>query len=84
MSALVARLARQLRSKGVKNSAGVAVALAKKAGNVDAKGKLTAQGKKRQSMGKAGRAKARSAKYSGHKASAFKYNSNTNRATLKK
>lgn len=46
-------------------------------------GKLTAKGKARQALGAAGRAKDRAAKESGRKASAYKYNAKTNRATLK-
>lgn len=45
---------------------------------------LTEYGKKRQSMGAAGRAKDRAAKRSGRKPSEYKYNAKTNRATLKK
>lgn len=61
----------------------MAAALLKKRGQMDNKGNLTAEGKKRQAMGNDGRAKDRAAKRSGKKASAYKYNSKTNRATLK-
>lgn len=61
----------------------MAMALLKKRHQVDSKGKLTAEGKKRQALGNDGRAKDRAAKSSGKKASAYKYNSKTNRATLK-
>jgi hypothetical protein len=73
-----------LASKGVKNAAKAAVTLSVKAGNAKADGTLTEQGKKRQAMGNAGRAKDRAAKYSGHKPSEFKYNAKTNLATLKR
>lgn len=61
----------------------MAYALLKKQGNMDASGKLTSKGKKRQAMGAAGRAKDRAAKASGRSAKAYKYNKRTNRATLK-
>lgn len=82
-SALVQRLTRQLASRGVKGAVSMAVSLLKKHGNMDASGKLTAKGKKRQKMGNGGRAIDRAAKSSGRKASDFKYNPKTNRATLK-
>ena len=84
MSALAGRLSKQLKSRGVKNSEGVAAGLLKKRGQMDSKGKLTKKGKKRQAMGAASRAKDRAAKYGKHKKSEYKYNSKTNRATLKK
>jgi hypothetical protein len=80
---LVGRLSRQLASKGVKGAKNMALGLLKKYGSVDDSGKLTAKGKKRQSLGKAGRAKSRAAKYSGNKTSDYKYNSRTNRAVKK-
>lgn len=83
MAKLLARLTSQLKGKNIKNASAVAKALAKKAGNVSSSGKLTAQGKKRQARGAAGRAKDRAAKYSGNKASDYKYNPKTNRATKK-
>lgn len=84
MPAIVERLMRQLRSKGNKNARGMAIALLKKNGHLNSKGKLTAKGKKRNSMTPGQRAKARAAKYSGKKSSQYKYNKKTNRATLKK
>jgi hypothetical protein len=57
--------------------------LLKKRGQMDTKGNLTAEGKKREKMGAAGRAKDRAAKYSGRKSSDYKYNAKTNRATVK-
>jgi hypothetical protein len=85
MPALENRLTRQLASKGNKNARGMAIAILKKRGDLNASGNLTSKGKKRQSMGADGRAKDRASKYSGkHKASDYKYNKKTNRATLKK
>ena len=83
MGGIISRLTRQLASKGVKDAVGVAHGLLRKYGEVDGKGKLTAKGKQRQRLGKAGRAKARAAKYSGNKASDYKYNARTNRAVKK-
>ena len=77
MVGLVNRLTSQVGSKKM------AIAILKKRGHVDAKGKLTAAGRKRQSLGAAGRAKDRAAKTSGGKASQYKYNPRTNRATKK-
>ena len=79
---LLGRLTRQLASKGNKNAKEMAAALLTKQGSLK-NGKLTAKGKKRQALGKAGRAKDRAAKYSGNKASDYKYNPKTNRATKK-
>lgn len=81
------RLVSQLRRKGM--SAAMANAVARKKlqqSGILKKGseELTAYGRKRQAMGAAGRAKDRAAKASGRKASEYKYNSRTNRATLKK
>lgn len=83
MPQLLTRLTRQLASKGVKGAKSMATSLMKKNGQLDAKGQLTAKGKKRQALGKDGRAKDRAAKYSGNKASDYKYNPKTNRATKK-
>lgn len=79
MPALLTRLTRQLASKGVKGAAGMAAALMHKNGQLDSKGKLTAKGKKRQALGKSGRAKDRAVKANGGKASDYKYNPKTNR-----
>jgi hypothetical protein len=84
MPAIVDRLARQLRSKGNKNSYGMAVGLLKKAGVLDSHGKLTKKGKKRNAMTAGQRAKARAAKASGKSPKSYKYNKRTNRAVLKK
>lgn len=81
--ALLERLTRQLASKGVKGARGMATALLKKRGQMSSKGKLTSKGKKRSALGAAGRAKDRASKRSNKPVSAYKYNSKTNRATLK-
>lgn len=84
---ILKRLVEQLQAKGM--SAGSANAIARKklqeSGNLK-KGsdEMTAKGKKRSEMGAAGRAKDRAAQKSGRKASEYKYNPRTNRATLKK
>ena len=81
------RLVGQLRKQGMSTAMANATARKQlqKAGILK-KGseELTAYGKKRQAMGAAGRAKDRAAKRSGRKASEYKYNAKTNRATLKK
>lgn len=82
MPKLLTRLTNQLRSKGVKGAKNMAAALLTKRGQLSG-GKLTSEGKKRQSLGASGRAKDRAAKASGHKASAFNYNPKTNRTRLK-
>ena len=84
MPKILDRLVRQLRARGVKNPYPVAKGVLTRHG-IMKKGSmsLTAKGKKRNAMSPAERAKARSAKYSGKKASDFKYNRKTNRATLK-
>jgi hypothetical protein len=84
MPKIVERLSRQLRSKGNKNSYGMAVALLMKAGVLDKHGKLTKKGKKRNAMTAGQRAKARAAKASGKSTKSYKYNKRTNRATLKR
>ena len=83
MPRLLNRLTRQLASKGVKDAKGMAVGLLKKRGQMSSSGSLTSEGKKRQALGAGGRAKDRAAKASNRKVSDFKYNSKTNRATLK-
>lgn len=85
MPAIYDRLVKQMTAKGVKNPHAAATAQLQKSGILK-KGtkKLTAKGKKRQAMGAAGRAKDKAAKASGRKASSYKYNPRTNRATLKK
>jgi len=83
MPAIVERLTRQLRAKGVKNAKSAAYAFLNKAGVLRGT-KLTAKGKKRNAMTPAARAKARAGKASGRSASSYKYNKRTNRATLKR
>ena len=87
MPELKKRLVGQLKRKGMSDKKAHAVATKKlqESGNMK-KGtnKLTAKGKKRQSMGAAGRAKDRAAKTSGRKTSEYKYSKKTNRATLKR
>lgn len=83
MGSILVRLTRQLAAKGVKGAHNMAVGLLKKQGSMNSKGRLTAKGKKRQALGAAGRAKSRAAKYSGNKASDYKYNPKTNKATKK-
>lgn len=87
MPAILERLVSQLQAKGMSKSRAYAVATSQlQKSGVLKKGttELTSKGKKRQSMGAAGRAKARASKGSKHKPSDYKYNSKTNRATLKR
>jgi hypothetical protein len=83
MPKIVERLTRQLRAKGVKNAKSAAYAFLNKAGVLKGT-KLTAKGKKRNSMTPGERAKARASKASGRSTKAYKYNKRTNRATLKR
>jgi Na+/glutamate symporter len=80
---IVVRLARQLRSRGVKNALRVAMKKASQFGLVKG-GKLTKKGKKRNKMTPAERAKDRAARKSGRRSSLYKYNKRTNRAKLKR
>ena len=86
MPAILERLVRQLRAKGKSESSAYAIATAtlQRSGNLK-KGtqKATAKGKRRGAMTPGQRAKDRAAKRSKHKKSAYKYNSKTNRATLR-
>jgi hypothetical protein len=82
MSALQTRLTRQLASRGVKNAKSVADRLLTQRGHLK-DGKLTSEGKSRQSLGNAGRAKDRAAKYSGGKPSDYSYNPKTNHTKKK-
>lgn len=85
MSKLETRLMRQLASKGNKDAKGMARALLIKRGHAKNDGTLTEEGKKRQALGNAGRAKARAAKYSGkNDPSDYSYDPKTNAAKLKK
>jgi hypothetical protein len=86
MPKILDRLVKQLEAKGMPESKAFAVAnsqLQKSGIFKPGSQQLTAKGKKRQEMGAAGRAKDRAAKAGGHKASEYKYNPKTNRATLK-
>jgi|DEB0MinimDraft_6_1074348.scaffolds.fasta_scaffold20126_3 hypothetical protein len=74
---LVKRLTAQV------GSSSLAHALLKKRGDMDAKGKLTAKGRKRNAMTASERAKDRATKSSGKPTKDYKYNPKTNRATLK-
>ena len=72
------RLSAQIGSKET------ALAVLQKRGHADATGKLTAEGRKRDSMTAEERALDRAKTRTGKAVSAFKYNPVTNRATLKK
>lgn len=75
---LVKRLAAQVGNEGA------AITILKKRGHMTADGKLTKEGKKRDNMTAAERAKDRAAKESGKSPKDYKYNPDTNTATLKK
>lgn len=85
----MATLAHRGRNKLVKRlsaqtgSEGMARALLIKRGHMKADGSLTSEGKKRDRMTAAERAKDRAAKASGRPTKAYKYNPRTNTATLK-
>lgn len=86
MPKILDRLVKQLEAKGMGKSQAFAVATnaQQKAGNLKAGShELTAQGKVRQAMGAAGRAKDRAAKAAGRNTKDYSYASRTNRATLK-
>lgn len=74
---LVKRLAYQVGSMSL------AIALLKKRGQMDDKGRLTKKGQARNSMTAAERAIDRQAKESGHPKADYVYNVKTNRATLR-
>ena len=76
------RLTRQLASRGVSNAKEMAYALLTKRGHMK-DGALTAEGKKRETMGAEGRAKDRAVKTAGGKPSDYKYNPKTNRTRKK-
>lgn len=86
MPAILDRLVKQLKAKGKSASAAYAIATKtlQKAGDLK-KGstKATPKGDKRGKMTPGERAKDRASKISKHKKSEYKYNSKTNRATLK-
>jgi hypothetical protein len=83
---ILTRLKSQLRAKGMNpgQAAAVAQKTLQKSGSLKAgTAKATAKGDRRSAMGAGGRAKDRASKASGHKAGAYKYNPQTNRARLK-
>lgn len=75
---LVKRLTAQTGSKSM------AIALLKKRGHMNDDGSLTAEGKKRDSMTAAERAKDRAAKKDGRKPSDYSYNPKTNTAKVRR
>lgn len=85
ISQLEERLTAQLRRKGVANAAEMAHQLLLKRGHIDESGNLTAEGKKRQAMGDAGRAIDRKVKEGGgkHTRMDYAYDRIKNRAILK-
>lgn len=86
MPAILDRLVRQLQAKGKPKSAAFSIATKalQRSGNLK-KGtqKATDKGKKRGAMSPSERAKDRASKATGHKKTDYKYNSKTNRVTLK-
>lgn len=86
MPAILERLVKQLQAKGKSKSSAFAIATSalQKSGNLK-KGsqKPTSKGTKRGKMTPSERAKDRESKRTKHKKSDYKYNSKTNRATLK-
>lgn len=86
MPAILDRLVKQLMAKGKSKSSAFAIATStlQRSGNLK-KGsqKATAKGKRRGTMTPGERAKDRASKTSGRSKSSYKYNSKTNRATLK-
>ena len=87
MPAILDRLVKQLKAKGIATSSAYAIATKslQKAGNLrPGTAKATAKGRRRGKMTPGQRAKDRASKRSGHPTSKYKYNSKTNLATLKK
>ena len=81
---ILTRLTNQLRSKGVKNAAGVAVGKLRQFGLMKKDSlSLTDKGATRNKMSPGARAKSRAAKYNGGSPKDYTYNSKTNRATKK-
>jgi len=74
---LIERLAAQIGSRAA------AIEILQKRGHVDAKGNLTAEGRKRDNMTAKERALDRASKASGKPSSAFTYNPKTNTTKLK-
>lgn len=86
MPKILDRLVSQLKAKGKSTSSAYAIATKalQRSGNLKSGStEATAKGKRRGAMTPAERAKDRAAKKSGRKKNEFKYNSKTNRATLK-
>lgn len=87
MPAILERLVSQLEAKGYAKSSAFAIAThsLQKSGDLK-KGtqQATTKGAKRGAMSPGERAKDRASKLSKHKQKDYKYNSKTNRATLKK
>ena len=86
MPKILERLVSQLQVKGMPKAKAYAVATStlQKAGDLKpGSAQATAKGEKRGAMGAAGRAKDRASKAAGRSASDYKYDSKTNRATLK-
>jgi len=75
---LINRLAAQVGSKEA------AIDILKKRGHVNAKGELTAEGRKRDMMTASERAKDRAAKAANRSVDQYVYNPETNRATLRR
>ena len=75
---LIDRLAAQVGDKDM------ALEILKKRGHVDVKGNLTAEGRKRDRMTAAERAKDRAAKAAGKFVDQYTYNPKTNTATLRR
>jgi len=83
---ILERLVSQLKAKGYNESSAYAIATKslQKSGNLKkGSNKATAKGARRGNMTPGERAKDRESKKTGHKKSEYKYNSKTNRATLK-
>ncbi len=86
MPKILERLVRQLKAKGKSDSAAHAIAVSalQKSGNLKPGTQTaTAKGTRRGNMTPGERAKDRASKKSGKKTRDYKYNSKTNRATLK-
>lgn len=75
---LVDRLASQVGDRDL------AIGILRDRGHVNAKGELTAEGRKRDRMTAAERAKDRAAKAAGRSTDQYVYNPKTNRATLRR
>ena len=84
MPKILERTASQVKNKKKSARYAIATAVLQKAGVLKpGTNKLTAKGKKRQSMSAGARAKSRASKKSGKSTRSYKYNSKTNQAKLK-